>query len=235
MKLLTIIPARGGSKRVPGKNLRLLGDRPLVQWSIESAKGMQDVSDILLTTDDPLIASAGRAAGATVPWLRPALLATDTASSVDVCLHALDWYEANVQKVDGLLLLQPTSPFRRKESLESGCQLFESHGLRPVVGVSPASSHPMWCFRTCGDSLSPFMPDFRENLRSQDLPPAYTVNGAFYLITPGDLREHRRFLLANTVPLVMDEPEAAVDIDTEWDWQIASAIVDLQSRAGRST
>ena len=90
MSILAIIPARGGSKRLPGKNLRLLGGRPLIAWSIEAAKGLPGLSDILLSTDDSAIAEAGRAAGATVPWLRPAALATDDASSVDVCLHALD-------------------------------------------------------------------------------------------------------------------------------------------------
>jgi CMP-N,N'-diacetyllegionaminic acid synthase len=93
MKILVLIPARGGSKRLPGKNIRLLGDRPLIVWTIDLAKNIPKICDILVSTDDIAIAEVASKAGALVPWLRPAELATDTATSVDVCLHALDWYE----------------------------------------------------------------------------------------------------------------------------------------------
>ncbi len=229
MRLLALITARGGSKRLPGKNARLLGGSPLIVWSIDVAKGIPEICDILVSTDDLGIAEIARNAGALVPWLRPAELATDIASSVDVCLHALDWYEGERGDVDGLLLLQPTSPFRSRDTVLRGIELFRTHQRRPVLGVSFAASHPMWCFRIEGNTMRPFIDSGRFNWRSQDLPPAYVVNGALYLITPNYLRTSRAFHSDDTVPLVIDQWEEGLDIDTERDWRIAEAILAMSS------
>ncbi len=224
MRILALIPARGRSERVPGKNLRPLGGRPLVTWSIASAAAVPGRCDTLVSTDSPDIAECARRAGALVPWLRPAALATDMVSTVDVALHAVDWYEATHGAVDGLLLLQPTSPFRRPESLERGCALFAGHGGRAVIGLSPAMSHPMWCYRLEDGRLRLFV-EGGGDVRSQDLPPAYVINGAFYLVRPAQLRTERAFLRDDMVPLVMDQPAEALDIDTEWDWRLAEAML----------
>jgi CMP-N,N'-diacetyllegionaminic acid synthase len=229
MRVLALIAARGGSKRVPGKNLKVLGGRPLIGWSVRAAAGLPDVCDTMVSTDSEEIAAAARSLGALVPWLRPAEIATDTASSVDVCVHALDWYEAARGPVDGLLLLQPTSPFRRRESLEQGLRQFAMSGGRPVVGVSLAASHPMWTYRIdesagAEGTMRPFV-DGAGDLRSQDLPPAYVINGAFYLIAPFQLRTGRSFTSADMTPLVMNQPGEALDIDTEWDWQLAESLL----------
>lgn len=224
MKILALVTARGGSKRVPGKNLRLLGGRPLIAWSIDVAKAITDICDILMSTDDEQIAATARELDAYVPWLRPAELATDRASSVDVCLHALDWYETQHGKVDGLLLLQPTSPFRSRQTVLKGIELFRAAG-RPVVAVSPAASHPLWCFRIEAGSLHPFVESAGLNLRSQDLPPAYVINGALYLTTPDRLRADRSFFYGElTQPLVVERAEEGLDIDTEWDFRLAQAV-----------
>lgn len=228
MKVLALITARGGSKRLPGKNLRVLGGSPLIVWSIDVVKGIPEVCDILVSTDDPAIAEVARKAGALVPWLRPAELATDTASSEDVCLHALDWYEREHGKVDGLLLLQPTSPFRSRDSVLRGIELFHVHQRRPVLGVSPAESHPMWCFKIEGETLRPFIDGVDYRLRSQDLPPAYVANGAFYLIAPEDLRKWRLLYSEDMVPLLIDGPGESIDMDTELDWKMAEAILRLR-------
>ncbi|MBV9723561.1 MAG: acylneuraminate cytidylyltransferase family protein [Gammaproteobacteria bacterium] len=227
---MAVVTARAGSKRVPGKNLRPLAGRPLILWSIEAARGIAQIGEILVSTDDTQIAAAARAAGALVPWLRPAELATDTASSVDVCLHALEWYEGAHGPVDGLLLLQPTSPFRTRETLSRGIVLFYGAERRPVVAVSPAASHPLWCFRLSGQTLRPYIEGADLSMRSQDLPPAYVLNGALYLIEPARLRQQRTFCAADMVPLVMDDPVEAIDIDSEWDWTVAQAAA--ASRAG---
>jgi CMP-N,N'-diacetyllegionaminic acid synthase len=228
MKILALIPARGGSKRVPGKNIRPLGGLPLIVWSINAAKGIAEICDILVSTDDAAIAEVAQAAGALVPWLRPANLSTDTATSADVALHALNWYEAERGAVDGLLLLQPTSPFRGRKTLARGIGLFRQHGGRPVMGVSPATSHPLLCFEIEGAAMRPFVGG--EPMRSQDMPPAYAINGAFYLIAPGDLRQRRSFFGETMVPLVIDDPEESIDIDTEWDWKLAEAICSLNKK-----
>lgn len=226
MRLLALILARGGSKRVRGKNLRPLGAKPLIVWSIDVARGISEIAATLVSTDEPEIAEVARRAGALVPWLRPAELATDTASSLDASLHALDWFETHMGAVDGLMLLQPTSPFRRRGSVLSGIELFRANGLRPVVGLSPAHSHPLWCFKILGGKLHPYVSGGGLHLRSQDLPPAYTLNGAFYLIAPAQLRATRSFFCDDMVPLLMSEPGESIDIDTEWDWRLAQTLLE---------
>lgn len=225
MKILALITARGGSKRVPGKNTRLLGGKPLIVWSIELTKDIPQICDILVSTDDPAIAALSAKAGALVPWLRPAELATDTANSVDVAIHALDWYENTLGKLDGLLLLQPTSPFRSIESIRKGIQLFHDKARRAVVGVSPALSHPMWTFKLVDGFLVPFMDNHGLGVRSQDLEPAYEVNGCFYLIYPADLRATRSFINKNSTPLLIKSKKESLDIDTESDFNLASSLV----------
>ena len=224
MKILALILARGGSKRLPGKNIRLLGGKPLIVWSIDVAKHIHEICDILVSTDDPVIESVSKEAGALVPWIRPADLATDTASSVDTALHALDWYEAENGPVDGLLLLQPTSPFRTKKTVRKGISLFKKNNNQTVLGVSPTHAHPMWTFKKDGKYLVPFMQENGFNMRSQDLPAAYVVNGSLYLITPTALRTNLTFIQNNTIPLIIEEKCEALDIDTEYEFSIAEVI-----------
>jgi CMP-N,N'-diacetyllegionaminic acid synthase len=223
MRILALIPARGGSKRLPGKNKRPLGGKPLIVWSIDVAKDVPQICDILVSTDDPEIAAVARATGALAPWLRPSELASDTATSVDVALHALHWYESKRGKLDGLLLLQPTSPSRQRETIERGIGLFSEGGRRPVVGVSRTHSHPLLCFRIEGEVLKPYVESEGVSLRSQDLPEAYRVNGAFYLIAPSELIRGKSFFPDGAVPLVVNSQKESLDIDTEFDWRCAEA------------
>ncbi len=225
MKILALIPARGGSKRLLGKNIRLLGGKPLIAWSIDSVKDITEICDILVSTDDPLIASVASSSGALVPWLRPDELATDTASSVDVVIHALDWYEANKGLVDGVLLLQPTSPFRTKETICQGIELFRDNCKQLVIGVSPSPVHPMWTLKMVQGKLVPFHSNHGLDIRSQDLPTAYIVNGSFYLSSPGDLRKYKSFTTIASIPLLIESPKEALDIDTHWDFKIAECFV----------
>lgn len=224
MKILALITARGGSKRLPGKNVRPLAGKPLIVWSIDVVRDIPEICDILVSTDDPGIAEISRNAGALVPWLRPAELATDTAGSVDVALHALDWYMATHGVIDGLLLLQPTSPFRSRSTVLSGIDLFARNAGGPVIGVSPSHAHPMWTFRLEGDFLVPFLEEHGFGTRSQDLTPAYVWNGSFFLVAPEELRARHSFVGAKSIPLVMASAQEALDIDSEWDFQLAELI-----------
>jgi N-acylneuraminate cytidylyltransferase len=163
-----------------------------------------------------------------VPWLRPAELSDDTATTLDVALHALDWFESEQASPDGVLLLQPTSPFRSAEAMRRGVSAFAEAPSHAVVGFSPAPVHPAWCFRfsTAGE-LEPFLGAEYLGQRSQDLPPAYTVNGAFYLISPSELRRSRSFFPAGLRSLIMENEAEAVDIDTEADWRSAEVWAGL--------
>nr|WP_255680244.1 acylneuraminate cytidylyltransferase family protein [Azonexus sp. R2A61] len=224
-----MVPARGGSKRLPGKNVRLLGGKPLIAWTLDTAHRSDCLVDVVVSTDDPAIAAAAASFGATVPGLRPHFLATDEAGSADVAIHALDVWESAQGAVDGVMLLQPTSPFRSIETIQRAVATFGDQGFHPLVGVSPAESHPAWCFSVAEQgSLQPFLAMGNTFARSQELPAAYAVNGAMYLISPKDLRRERSFLPAGAKALIMDNPAETLDIDTAWDWMIAEAIVEHQ-------
>jgi CMP-N,N'-diacetyllegionaminic acid synthase len=235
MRILALITARGGSKRIPNKNIRLLGGKPLIAWSIDVAKDIPEICDILVSTDDPKIADIARTEQTLVPWLRPAELSTDEASSVDVALHALDWYERENGKVDGILLIQPTFPFRSRETLLKGLNLYRMYKYQPVLGVSPVKDHPLWCFKIEGDHLQSFIDKDGKHFRSQDLPEAFVTNGVFYLISPDDLRNTHSFYSGDMLPLVIDSPQESLDIDTEWDWSIAEMIYNTLSSSNKSS
>ena len=228
MKILALITARSGSKRIPDKNIKKLCGKPLINWSIDVAKGIEDICDILVSTDSPIIADIAHKAGALVPWLRPEEMASDTSSSVDVSLHALDWYQAEIGKVDGLLLLQPTSPFRTQETIKNSIKLFSKHKMKSVVGFSPVNDHPLWCYKLENGIMKPFIDNNKEHLKSQDLPPLYITNGSIYLITPDELRINKSFYKGNIVPYIIDNPRESLDIDTLWDWEIAELICNKE-------
>ena len=225
MRILALIPARGGSQRLPGKNIRMLGGRPLIVWSVDIAKKTPEICDVLVSTDDSSIADVAISAGAIVPWLRPAEIATSTASSIDVALHALNWYEAENGSVDGILLLQPTSPFRSELTMKNGIRLFEESEYQTVLGVSPVNEHPMWILKQSGSYLVPFLDGKGLGTQSQDLAPLYLVNGSFYLTTPNSLRAFRSFTGDKVLPLIVESKKEALDIDTDWDWSIAEMIL----------
>lgn len=230
MKILALILARGGSKRLPGKNLLPLGGKPLIQWSIDTAKGLSQICDVLVSTDDHSIASVARECGALVPWLRPAHLATDESSSVDSALHAVDWYESERGFIDGVLLLQPTSPFRTEEMMKRGIELFQINPSIPVVGVVSARTHPYWVFKVANEKLVPFVKGVDFTKRSQDLPIMYQISGAFYLISPVTLRKNRSFISdSKVIPIMAESEMEAIDIDTPLDYELAKIIAEMRN------
>ena len=219
MNYLALIPARGGSKRVPRKNVRLLGGRPLIAWTIDLASRIGPGVTVAVSTDDQEIADASSEAGLAVAGLRPPHLSTDTATSLDVALYELARHEASHGKVDGLILLQPTSPFRRLETVLSGLDLFRKE-RRAVVGLCPAKTHPAWCFTVADGRIARYggaeMPT-----RSQDLPPAFQLSGGLYVISPEQLRAERTFFPEDAAGVISDDEIETLDIDTEWDWLCA--------------
>lgn len=224
MKILALILARGGSKRIPRKNLQLVGGKSLVLRTLESARGVSGICDILVSTDDKEIADILKENGALVPWLRPKNLSGDRVSSVDAALHALDYYETKYGAVDGLLLLQPTTPFRNANQLSDGIKLFQQEQYRSIVGVAKVSEHPMWMLTIENDRLIPFLESNGFSTRSQDLPNVYIPTGSFYLISPKELRKERSFIGINSKPLIIQSEIEKIDIDTEWDLKLASLI-----------
>lgn len=224
MRLLCLIPARGNSKRLPGKNIRQLGGRPLIAWSLAAAQESGIFVDIIVSTDSSEISEIANQWGGWVPWLRPKELATDTAKSIDAAIHAIDWYENNFGCVDGVMLLQPTSPFRSSESIRGAAEIFKNCDKNPVVSLSPAAENPAWMFRLNKGVLVPLLGFEGFGARSQDLDSAYTLNGAIFLATPTILRQRKTFITETTVPIIMKNPAEGLDIDNEWDWELAQYI-----------
>jgi CMP-N-acetylneuraminic acid synthetase len=214
MTLLALIPARGGSKGIPRKNIRFFCGKPLLQWSIDVALAAPSVDWVVVSTDDPEIAEAARAGGAEVPFLRPAELASDTAPGIAPVLHALE----QLPEVTDVLLLQPTSPLRLVEDVEAIVALRREAGRPAAVSVTPSGKHPAWMYGLSPlQQLEPMLPTPEAACRQQ-LPPAYALNGALYLASREYLERERNFLTAETLGYVMP-PERSVDIDSPLDWQ----------------
>jgi CMP-N-acetylneuraminic acid synthetase len=225
VKTLALIPARGGSKRLPGKNVRPFLGRPLIQWSVLFARESGLFDRVLVSTDAEDIAQSARAAGLDVPWLRPAGLATDTAGSGEVAVDALKREQAEGRAYDWIALLQPTSPLREPLRWRQAFEAARAGGCDAVIGVSPVRDHPHHVLRMTADrGLSPWGEAAGLRQRTQDLPPAVRVNGSLYLVRTEMLLAQDTFFPAATRGIVCDQPWEDVDIDTEADWVVAEAL-----------
>jgi CMP-N-acetylneuraminic acid synthetase len=225
LKTVAIIPARGGSKRLPGKNVMSFLGVPLIAWSIRFAQRMKGFDSIVLSTDSEEIAQVGRSEGLEVPYLRPAALASDTATSADVVLDILARERRDLRSYDLVALLQPTSPVREPSRWNEAFAHLDRSDCDAVIGVAIAHPHPLHVFHwDAGGRLRPFDDPKGAELRSQDLPPAVHVAGNMYLIRPPVLEAERSFFPARTVGVLCDQPCEAIDIDTEADWVAAEAL-----------
>ena len=228
--LIALVTARGGSKGIPGKNLRLLGDRPLIVWTIEAALNARGVERVLVSTDDEEIARVSRRAGAEVPFLRPAELAQDDSPHILTSEHALRWFhEHEHARPEYLLLLQPTSPLRSVDDIEAAIDLARDRNAVAVVSVCETKEHPYKAFGlSAGGTLEDFVPCDIPYRRRQDLPKVFSENGAIYLNRSESLLRDRTYIPPGTVPYIMP-PERSVDIDSEWDLVIANALLAANS------
>lgn len=227
LKPLYIIPARGGSKGIPGKNIKPLAGRPLLAYTIDAAfKSGANCENLILSTDSEEIASVGREYGLSVDYMRPAELATDTAGSREVILDVMDWAERRGMTYDCVVLLQPTSPFRTADDIVGALELYEPE-LDMVVSVCEAASNPYYtCFETDGESgyLHISKGDGKFT-RRQDAPKVWEYNGAVYVINPKSVRHQSLGEFQRRVAFVMPR-ERSVDLDTPTDWLIAETLMN---------
>lgn len=221
MKVLCIIPARGGSKRLPKKNLQRINEQSLIERASNVVKNIDYVIDTIVTSDSEEIINHSKDLGILAPFVRPENLSSDEASSVDVVIHALNWYESNVQKVDSILLLQPTSPFRKESSILKCIDILVNKNCKSVISVHLTHSHPKWTFKYSGDYLETYLEDHGLTTRSQDLDAAYVVNGNIYLIQKEALIENKSFFTDRTMPCFLDNKIECLDIDTYDDLELA--------------
>ena len=221
--VLAVVTARGGSKGVPGKNILPIGGRPLIQWTIDAARGSRHIDQLILSSDDPAIIEIALKAGCEVPFRRDPLLASDEASSIDVVVDALQ----RVPGHDIVVLLQPTSPLRSASDIDEAIELLASSGAPACVSLRPADEHPYWTFRLGdGGQLARFAePPATMPLRRQDLPAAWCLNGAVYVARVDWFLRERSFLSPQTVGYVMPA-ERSLDIDTPADVERLKSTVE---------
>jgi len=216
-ELLIIVPARGGSKRLPGKNIRRLAGKTLLEYTAQAIEdaGLGD-NLCLLSTDEGAIADHGRALGWTVPWLRPAAISGDEAATVDAVLHAVNWVEeAHTLDPDTVMVLQPTSPLRGADCLKRALDLLQERSdAQAVVGMRELEMP--------GDRL--YSANVDGYIESLPAPGNLVPNGAVYLARTQAVRAHRTLYPPRTLPLVMGDA-ASIDIDTASDWSLAETLL----------
>lgn len=224
MNTLVIIPARGGSKGIPGKNIKPLNGKPLIEYTIDVARGIVADSNICVSTDSQEIISVVENYGLKVPFVRPAELATDTAGTYEVLLHALNFYENQGNKFDNIILLQNTSPFRTINHVKEALKLYNSN-IDMVVSVCEVSSNPYYnCFEENENGYLNICKGNGEYTRRQDVPKCWEYNGAIYIINPDSLKRMPLNKFPKKVKYVMDR-KYSIDLDTMLDWKIAETIV----------
>ncbi|WP_151717005.1 cytidylyltransferase domain-containing protein [Acinetobacter sp. TUM15071] len=223
-RVTALIPARGGSKRLPRKNVKLLGNKPLIAWSIETAKASKYIDRVIVSTDDEEIKEVSEFYGAEVPFVRPEYLSHDHASSFDVIKHAIGFLQIN--KINELIvLLQPTSPLRLVSELDAALEFFVAKSAKGIVSVSETEHSPMWT-NTLPENgcMSNFIRPEVQGKRSQDLPKFFRLNGSIYIYETLSLLEQAKIFFDESVYGFETPLKTAVDIDTALDFKIAEAI-----------
>jgi CMP-N-acetylneuraminic acid synthetase len=224
MNYYAIIPARGGSKRLPRKNIALLNRKPLIAYTIEAAISSKKLTRSIVSTDDEEIASVAKQFGAEVPFLRPTELAQDKSSVLDALNHALAHLERQGDRIDALVLLQPTSPFRTGKHIDEAIALFESSDADTVTAVCHAREHPYYAWTIEDDRLRPFFSLEKQMTARQDLPPAFVENGSIYVVKRTVLAKNTLYG-HNILPYMMSSA-TAIDIDTFDDLHWAEYILN---------
>lgn len=234
MKVLAIITARGGSKGIPGKNIKDLGGKPLIAYTIEVAKNSQLITDLIVSTDDDDIAQVSKNFGAEVPFMRPAELAEDSTPTLPVIQHAVEFMEkAKGYTYDYLVTLQPTSPFRVAEEIDQGIRLLDETKADSSVSLVevPSTFHPIKIKKLEGNKVLPYCLEEEEGVRRQDLAKAYRRSSAVYVNRRNLVMKDNLFYGKNIVGYVTPS-DRFVDIDDLKDWAKAEEILQNLKKQG---
>lgn len=224
-KMLALIPARGGSKGLPNKNVLELNGKPLIAWTIEAALNSPLVSDVVVTTDDNAIAETALKWGANVPFKRPGSLAQDDSSSMSVILHALDYFETKQAGYQSLVLLQPTSPLRLQRHIDEAINLFEEKNANAVISVTESDHPKSWMNQLPADlCMKDFIQEEDRGKNRQELGTFYQLNGAIYVANCRYIQESQDWFSDQSYAYVMDRCYS-IDIDSREDAVIADAMM----------
>lgn len=225
--MIALIPARGGSKGLPRKNVRLLKNKPLIAYTIEAARKAKGIDDVVVTTDDEEIANIAKQYGARVPFLRPKELSTDTALAVDVYLHAIDFLQTEKNsKIDKFMVLLPTAPLRTEKHIDEALELFNKNKPDTLVSMKEAEVPVSWYFEKKADSTICNAGFGNQNvIANRQVNKVYYVpNGAIYILDTSLLRKKRTYYSNNTIPYIMLS-EDSIDIDTLIDFKLAELLL----------
>ncbi|MFD0864113.1 cytidylyltransferase domain-containing protein [Sungkyunkwania multivorans] len=232
MRVLGLIPARGGSKGIPGKNLKVLGGKPLLQFTAETALASRMLSKVVLSSDDSDIMHAAASMGIEVPYKRPAELAQDQTPTLPVVQHAISYYEGQGEYFDAVCLLQVTSPFRTTALLDAAVKKFIAHKLDSLVSVLkvPHEFNPHWTFKADDSGLLTIATGDEQLIpRRQELPDAYHRDGSIYITRTPVIMEQQS-LYGSKMGFIESSPENHVNIDTIADWKKAEELLKLNSK-----
>ncbi|MBP3197174.1 MAG: acylneuraminate cytidylyltransferase family protein [Butyrivibrio sp.] len=224
-KIIAIIPARGGSKGIPNKNIYPLCDKPLIAYTIEAAKKSKYIDNVVVSTDSEKISEVSKQYGAQVPFLRPENLATDTAKTIDVLIDALDRLQKCDEKYHTLVLLQPTSPLRSTEDIDSAIELFFANGCESLVSVTEVNINPVLIRKIVDGKACPIL-NQSSTVRRQDFEKYYRVNGAIYINKIDELT-CLTSLNDNSLAYIMPTSRS-LDIDTQDDIKEAEKIISIK-------
>jgi len=225
-KVLAIIPARGGSKGVKGKNIKLLNGKPLIAYTIDVTKESKIFDKIIVSTDSVEIAEISKEYGAEIPFMRPNELATDNASTMDVIIYCLNWFNDKNEHFDYIILLQPTTPLRISEDIINAFELFLEKNANAVVSVCETEHSPLWENTLSNDlSMTNFLRFEVKGKRRQDLPKYYRLNGAIYIAKIDYILKYCDWFKEKCFAYIMPK-ERSVDIDTEMDFKIAELFLE---------
>lgn len=219
-RVLGLITARGGSKGIPGKNIKYLAGVPLIEWTIRAAKKSKYIDRLVISTDDNAIASVASGLGCDVPFMRPSILARDASTSMDVIFHALDSLS---EKYDYLLLLQPTSPFRTVDHIDAIIEQTIGAQVALSISVCKVKKHPAFFFNIEHGLLFPYEESVLQK-RRQEMPDLYEHNGALYMADISYLTRTKSFGGPGAKAFVMD-PLSSIDLDDSLDWELAELVV----------
>ena len=224
MKILAIIPARKNSKRIKNKNKILLKNKKLIEHTFLLTKKSKLFTQILLTTDDEKLIKLSKKYNILAPWVRPKKISSDFSPSYKAVIHAYDWYEKNYEKVDGVFILQPTSPFRTIKTLKEMIKIFKKSNKKSVINVSKCNEHPEWMIRLKNNTILPYISKKKFESRSQSLAKLYKINGLGYLINPSILKKEKTLIPKNSIPCINKSKIESIDIDDMQDYLIAKKI-----------
>lgn len=230
-RILGMIPARGGSKGLPGKNIRPLAGKPLLVWTIEEAKKSTYIDRLVLSSEDQKIIEVAKQYGCEVPFIRPKELALDHSSSIDVMVHCLK----HLDEYDWVMMLQPTSPFRTANDIDQCIEYCFNKKAVSCVSVTETEKSPFWMYYLDQESKLKHVIDTKKTaLRRQDLPEVVSLNGAIYLVRCKWFLKNQSFISKDTIGFRMPK-ERSLDIDTEWDFNLANAILTMNSMKNEDT